>query len=95
MVARFAGASLGLLAFATTLVAGLSVGNPPTVILSRSIFALFTFCVIGLLLGKAAQSVVTEYERTKTAEIERRHCDYPAEAVSGSSREQSERAAVP
>ena len=52
MVARFAGASLGLLAFATTAVAGLYVGNPPTVTLSRSILALFAFCLIGLLLGK-------------------------------------------
>jgi len=94
MVARYAGASLGLLAFATTLVAGLSVGNPPTVILSRGILALFTFCVIGLLLGKAAQSVVTEYEHTRTAEIERRYRDDPAETVSGPSREPSERAAV-
>jgi hypothetical protein len=70
MVARFAGASLGLLAFATTAVAGLYVGNPPTVTLSRSILALFTFCLIGLFLGKAAQAVVAEYERNRRSEIE-------------------------
>jgi hypothetical protein len=73
MVARFAGASLGLLAFATSTGAGLYVGNPPTVTLSRSIIALFTFCIIGLLLGKAAQSVVAEYERNRRAEIERQN----------------------
>jgi len=73
MVARFAGASLGLLAFAASTVAGLYVGNPPTVTLSRSILALFAFCIIGLLLGKAAQTVVAEYERNRRSEIERRN----------------------
>ncbi len=72
MIARFAGASLGLLAFSTSTVAGLYVGNPPTVTLSRSILALFAFCIIGLLLGKAAQTVVAEYECNRRAEIERR-----------------------
>lgn len=72
MVARFAGASLGLLAFAVTTAAGLYVGNPPTVILSRSILALFGFCFLGFLIGKAAESVVVEFERTRKAEVERR-----------------------
>ncbi len=72
MVPRFTGASLGLLAFATTMVAGLYVGNPPMVTLSRSILALFAFCVIGLLLGRAAQAVVSEYERSRRDEFERR-----------------------
>lgn len=72
MVARFSGASLGLLAFAATTVAGLYVGNPPTVILSRSILALFAFCILGLLLGRAAQSVVAEFERNRKAEVDRR-----------------------
>jgi|CXWL01.1.fsa_nt_gi hypothetical protein len=87
MVARFAGASLGLLAFATTTVAGLYVGNPPTVILSRSILALFTFCIIGLLLGKASQAVVAEYERNRRAEIERRNRADSAKADSGANKE--------
>ncbi len=83
MVSRFAGASLGLLAFATSMVAGLCVGNPPTVTLSRSILALFTFCIIGLLLGKAAQAVVAEYERNRRVEIERRNRADSTKADSG------------
>lgn len=73
MVSRFTGASLGLLAFAITTLAGLMVGNPPGVILSRSILALFLFCGIGLLLGRIAQVVVGEYERGRIQEVERRH----------------------
>lgn len=72
MVSRFTGASLGLLAFAITTLAGLYAGNPTTVTLSRSIVALFAFCVIGLLLGRAAQAVVSEYERSRREEVERR-----------------------
>jgi len=73
MVSRFAGASLGLLAFAVTIAAGLYTHNPPMVILSRSILALIAFCIIGLLSGRAAQSVIAEYERNKRAEIERHY----------------------
>lgn len=87
MVARFAGASLGLLAFAITTVAGLFVGNPPTVILSRSILALFTFCIIGLLLGRAAQAVVAEYERSRRADVERGNRAESAKSEAGSLKE--------
>ena len=87
MVARFAGASLGLLAFAVTIVAGLYAHNPPMVTLSRSILALFTFCLIGLLFGRAAQFVVAEHERSRRAEIERRYRDdAPAESEQRSRR---------
>ena len=69
MVARFAGASLGLLAFTITSAAGLLSQNPVEVTLSRSIFALVLFCVIGFLLGTATQMVVAEHERTRESEI--------------------------
>ncbi|MEK7710769.1 MAG: hypothetical protein AAB341_02640 [Planctomycetota bacterium] len=75
MVARFAGASLGLLAFSVTIAAGLYAHNPPMVTLSRSILALFTFCIMGLLFGRAAQIVIAEHERNRRAEIERRYRD--------------------
>jgi len=75
MVARFAGASLGLLAFSVTIAAGLYANNPPLVILSRSVFALFTFCVLGILFGVAAQSVIAEYERSRRSKIERTYRD--------------------
>ena len=79
MVARFVGAGLGLLAFTITIVAGLVVHNPVTVILSRSILALFVFCVIGLVLGGAAQLVVREHERSRESEILKRYREKPAE----------------
>ena len=73
MVARFTGVSLGLLAFAITVTAGLLVRNPVEVILSRSIFALFVFCIIGLLLGGAAQMVIAEHDKDRESEILKRY----------------------
>ena len=69
MVARFAGAGLGFLAFSITAFAGLLVQNPVTVTLSRSILALFVFTIIGLALGTAAELVVHEYENNRESEI--------------------------
>lgn len=73
MVARFAGASLGLLAFTITIVAGLFAHNPVAVTLSRSILALFLFCILGLVLGTAAQFVIAEYEQNRESEIRKRY----------------------
>ncbi|UCE60319.1 MAG: hypothetical protein JSU63_00945 [Phycisphaerales bacterium] len=72
MVARFAGASLGLLAFSITAFAGLYVQNPIAVTLARSILALFVFFFIGLALGGAAELVVREYEKGREADIRKR-----------------------
>ena len=69
MLARAAGASLGLLAFTVAVFAGLLVGNPVTAILSRSIIALFSFCVVGFILGGIAQIVVREHENKRAKEI--------------------------
>ena len=68
MIARFSGGVLGLLAFGIATMAGLAVGNPPEVILSRSLWALVIFCVIGMVVGAAVQAVVNEYiaRQTKT-----------------------------
>ena len=73
MVARFTGASLGLLAFTITVIGGLFVQNPLTVTLSRSVFALFVFCLLGLVLGAMAQRVVDEYETNQREEILKRY----------------------
>ena len=73
MVARYAGASLGLLAFLIVVTAGLIAQNPVTVTLSRSIFALFLFCLIGLVLGRIAQMVVAEHEQKRETEIRKRY----------------------
>ncbi len=80
MVSRFAGASLGLLAFAITAIAGLLVHNPVMVVLSRSILALVVFCGIGLVLGAAAQIVINEHERSREEEILKRFREEPNEA---------------
>ena len=73
MAARYAGASLGLLAFTIVVTAGLIARNPVTVTLSRSIFALFLFCLIGLVLGRVAQVVVAEHEDNREKEIRKRY----------------------
>ena len=75
MVARYAGASLGLLAFTIVVSAGLLAQNPVSVTLSRAIFALFTFCLLGLALGTAAQYVVAEHQQQREAEIRDRFKD--------------------
>lgn len=73
MVARLTGAALGLLAFAVTVISGMIVENPVTVTLSRSILAMFIFCLLGMVLGAAAQAVVAEHESQRVDEIKRRH----------------------
>ena len=73
MVARFAGASLALLAFAIVAAAGVLNQNPVTVTLSRAILALFLFFLIGWVLGHAAQLVVAEHERKRETEIRTRY----------------------
>lgn len=73
MIARFAGAGLGFLAFTITALAGIFVQNPVTVTLSRSILALFLFSLIGLAVGAAAELVVREYERNRESEIRDRY----------------------
>ena len=73
MLARYAGASLGLLAFTIVVTAGLIARNPVTVTPSRSIFALFLFCLIGLVLGRIAQLVVAEHEHKRDTEIHKRY----------------------
>ena len=75
MVARYAGASLGLLAFTIAVSAGLLSQNPVSVTLSRAIFALFTFCLLGLALGTAAQYVVAENRQQRETEIRDRFKD--------------------
>lgn len=61
MIARFAGGVLGLLAFSVAAVLGLVAGNPPMTIVTRSIWALVVFCVLGLVVGAAAQAVVNDF----------------------------------
>ncbi len=81
MVARFAGAGLGLFAFAVTVIAGLVAHNPVATTLSRSILALFVFCAIGLVLGAVAQMVIDEHEKKRESEIHERYREEPPAPV--------------
>ena len=65
MAPRSVSATLGLLAFTTTIVAGLWVHNPVAIILSRALIAMFVFCVIGAVMGAAAQVVVREHAASR------------------------------
>jgi putative effector of murein hydrolase LrgA (UPF0299 family) len=69
MAPRAVGAALGFLAFATSVFAGLWVGHPIRLTLSRSIWAMFIFAIIGLLLGLSAQVVVRERLRQREASL--------------------------
>jgi len=73
MMARRAGAMLGLLAFSVTVSGGLIAGNPVMHTLQRGLVALFLFSVLGFALGWAAHLVIREYERSREAEFEKRH----------------------
>lgn len=89
MVARFSGAGLGLMAFTITTAMGLYVRNPVEVILSRSIFALFLFCIVGAVLGGVAQRIIAEHQREQQAEISSRYRSDSA-AMDGAARSDDE-----
>lgn len=69
MVARLSAAGLGLFAFAVAVIGGLIARNSFTVVLSRGILALFAFCLIGLVLGGAAQAVISEHAKRREEEL--------------------------
>jgi hypothetical protein len=69
MISRYTGAILGLLAFSASIIAGLVARNPASVILSRAVFALVLFCIIGLVVGGAAQFVIDDYARRRYKEL--------------------------
>lgn len=58
---RTTGACLGLLGFSVTIIAGLSVDNPATTTLSRALWALAAFYLLGSLLGYVAHRVIDEH----------------------------------
>lgn len=73
MAARYARAILGLPAITIVVAAGLITRNAVTMALSRSIFAFFLCCLIGLVLGRIAQEVVAEHEHKRETEILKRY----------------------
>lgn len=95
MVARFAGAGLGFLAFTITALAGLFVQNPVTVTLSRSLLALFVFGIIGLVLGTATELVVREYKDNRESEIRKRYNEDSTKRDGGSGNKSNDKGGLP
>ncbi len=60
---------LGLLAFVVAMVGGLIARNQPETILSRSLEAMGGFCVLGLVIGWAAEHVVREHHQKQREKI--------------------------
>ena len=69
---RRAGACLGLLAFCLTIVRGMGAGNPPEVILTRALWAMIIFFLLGLVLGFAGHLAISEHtaNRAKVLAVE-------------------------
>ncbi|HOW18383.1 MAG TPA: hypothetical protein PLC79_05045 [Phycisphaerae bacterium] len=63
------GACLGLFAFAVTVLAGLAAGNPATAILSRALWAMAAFFLLGCVLGYVALRVIDEHAVRRHREL--------------------------
>jgi hypothetical protein len=63
MLAKLLAGILGLLAFAVCILGGLSVGARAEVVIQRGLQAMVVFCLLGWLVGWAAEAVV--YERVR------------------------------
>jgi hypothetical protein len=57
-VARIIGSSVGLIAFAVAILAGLLVGNPADAIIQRALVSMVACCVGGFLVGLVCEHVV-------------------------------------
>ena len=66
---RRAGACLGLFAFCITVLRGLAVGNPPTAILSKALWAMVLFFALGLVMGYLANLLFNEHEVRRRTEL--------------------------
>ena len=66
---RLCGAALGFLAFSVTILLGLLADNPVEVTLLRAVWALVSFCVIGMTVGWVAYRVLDEHALSKQREM--------------------------
>lgn len=67
------GAQIGLLAFAATLLVGVSVGNGLTVVLTRALVAMFVGALVGQVAGWAAKSILRDHFQRRKHEIDVAH----------------------
>ncbi|MBI4578658.1 MAG: hypothetical protein HY718_03095 [Planctomycetes bacterium] len=66
---RLAGAALGFLAFAITILVGLGTGNPIETTLRRAIQAMCVFFALGLAVGWVACRVIDEHTLKEHREL--------------------------
>ncbi len=90
---RNTGAQVGLLAFAIAIIAGLSAGNSPTVIVLRAVGAMLCGAIVGQITGWAAKTVLREHLQRKKQQIDQEHLT--AMAALPASVEAAEAAAAP
>ncbi len=60
---------MGLLAFAITILGGLIGGNRVEFILPRALWAMAIFCMLGMIVGWAAEKIVQEHQAKQYAEV--------------------------
>lgn len=61
MIVRMTAGTLGLLAFAASIFAGVWVGNDPMVVLYRAWVAMMLFIIVGAIFGWMAQMIVKDH----------------------------------
>ena len=70
---RSIGAQLGLLAFASAIVAGLYAGNAPTTILLRALLVMVAACLLGQAAGWLGKLVLRDHLQRRKLEIDQAH----------------------
>jgi hypothetical protein len=81
MVGRIS-AQIALLAFAIAILAGLSVGNSPALVLQRSLIALVAGLGVGQLASWSAKLVLRDHLQRKKLAIDRAHVEAVQSAAS-------------
>ncbi len=66
---RRAGACLGLLAFFLAIVRGMGAGNPPELILTRALWAMIIFFILGMVLGYAGHLAISEHTANRAEKL--------------------------
>lgn len=82
MVAR-TGAQVALLAFFTTILGGLLVGNSFQTVLSRSLTATIAALLIGQFVAWSGKLVLRDYLQRRKVQIDTAHADASAPASTG------------
>ena len=68
MLAKLLAGILGLMAFAVCILGGLSAGARAEVVIQRGLKAMLVFCLLGWVVGWAAEAVVYERVRKEAQE---------------------------